>query len=166
MNIQTPRECVTRRRFLIQLSVGLSAFSAALIAVPVLGSLLEPFLRRSNAAWRSVGLVDSFAVGKTVAVSFRNAAPLPWAGVTANSTAWLRRKGEAEFIAFAINCTHLGCPVRWLPEAELFMCPCHGGIYTAEGKVAAGPPPRSLTRHKVRIRNGEVELLTMPIPIT
>jgi menaquinol-cytochrome c reductase iron-sulfur subunit len=25
-------------------------------------------------------------------------------------------------VAFSINCTHLGCPVRWLPDANLFMC--------------------------------------------
>lgn len=166
MNTDTPRENLTRRRFLARLSLGFSAVSAVLLGIPAALSVLSPLLRKSSQTWRSVGSVDAFEVGKTVPVSFKNAAPLPWAGVTANSTAWLRRVGESEFIAFAINCTHLGCPVRWLSDAELFMCPCHGGVYTANGDVAAGPPPRPLHRHKVRIRNGEVELLTMPIPIT
>ena len=25
---------------------------------------------------------------------------------------------------FAMNCTHLGCPVTWFPQSGLFMCPC------------------------------------------
>ena len=86
--------------------------------------------------------------------------------MTANNAAWLRRETAEDFIAFAINCSHLGCPVRWLQEANLFMCPCHGGVYYKDGTVAAGPPPQPLTRYAVRVRNGEVQLRTGPIPIT
>ena len=46
---------------------------------------------------------------------------------------------DDEFVAFSVNCAHLGCPVRWLREAHLFMCPCHGGVYYEDGRVAAGP---------------------------
>jgi menaquinol-cytochrome c reductase iron-sulfur subunit len=91
---------------------------------------------------------------------------LPWAGVTARTGAWLRRVSTDEFIAFAVNCSHLGCPVRWLQDANLFMCPCHGGVYYSDGRVAAGPPPRPLTRYPVRIQNDEVQIQTNPIPIT
>lgn len=161
MNLET----ITRRRFLTRLILGFATVSAALVSVPVIGSLLAPLLKRPPQAWRSVGRADSFKIGQTVAVVFRNADPLPWAGVTAKNAAWLRRVNETEFIAFAINCMHLGCPVTWLADAELFMCPCHGGVYTQDGEVAAGPPPRALARHQVRVRNGEVEILTMPLPI-
>jgi menaquinol-cytochrome c reductase iron-sulfur subunit len=86
--------------------------------------------------------------------------------VTARTAAWLRRDDETGFTAFAVNCTHLGCPVRWIQGAELFLCPCHGGVFTRNGTVAAGPPPRPLTRYPVRIRNGQVEIQTTPTPIT
>jgi len=85
--------------------------------------------------------------------------------VTARSAAWLRRVNDGTFIAFSVNCTHLGCPVRWLAEASLFMCPCHGGVYYADGTVAAGPPPLPLRRYPVRVQNGEVQIQTSPIPI-
>ncbi|MEJ2637255.1 MAG: Rieske 2Fe-2S domain-containing protein, partial [Calditrichia bacterium] len=78
---------------------------------------------------------------------------------------WLRRDSELVFIAFSIDCTHLGCPVRWLPEANLFMCPCHGGVYYKDGSVAAGPPPESLRRYPVRVVNNTVEIYTGPLPI-
>ena len=73
---------------------------------------------------------------------------------------------DAEFIAFSVNCTHLGCPVRWLQDADLFMCPCHGGVYYFDGTVAAGPPPKPLIRYDVRTANDQVEIKTMAIPIT
>ena len=73
---------------------------------------------------------------------------------------------DREFMAFSVNCTHLGCPVRWLQDADLFMCPCHGGVYYNDGTVAAGPPPKPLIRYDVRTFNGQVEIKTMAIPIT
>ncbi|MDQ2900037.1 MAG: Rieske 2Fe-2S domain-containing protein, partial [Acidobacteriota bacterium] len=48
----------------------------------------------------------------------------------------------------------------------LFMCPCHGGVYYKNGDVAAGPPPKPLTKYPVRVRDGLVEILTKPTPIT
>ena len=80
----------------------------------------------------------------TVKVDFPDSSPLPWAGVVARTAAWLRREPDGTFVAFTVNCTHLGCPVRWLPDAGLFMCPCHGGVYYANGDRASGPPPRGL----------------------
>ncbi len=137
-----------------------------LVAVPVVGFLLEPLFRRAPDAWRDVGAADSFTTGNTVEVSFLDPSPLAWAGVTARTAAWLRRQRDGSFVAFAINCSHLGCPVRWVQSAELFMCPCHGGVYDADGNVTAGPPPRALTRYPVRVRGGRVEIQAQAIPIS
>ncbi|MGH9742715.1 MAG: ubiquinol-cytochrome c reductase iron-sulfur subunit [Candidatus Acidiferrum sp.] len=87
-------------------------------------------------------------------------------GLSSKTAAWLNRQGKDQFVAFSANCSHLGCPVRWEPQAKLFMCPCHGGVYYKNGSVAAGPPPKGLTQFPVRIQNGQVEILTSPAPIT
>ncbi len=155
-----------RRKFLARLSLGLGGLGAAFVGVPVLGFLLRPLLSSVAEEWRSVGRTDSFQQGHTVEVSFQDASPLAWAGVTGKTAAWLRREGDHRFTAFSVNCTHLGCPVRWLPDADLFMCPCHGGVYYKNGEVAAGPPPKPLTQYPVRVRGGLVEILTRPTPIT
>lgn len=154
-----------RRRFLGRLSLGLSGLIAAAATVPVIGFLLSPLIGKPPRVWRPVGPVGDFAVGRTVNVAFEDASPLPWAGVTARSAAWLRRDDAEHFTAFSVHCTHLGCPVRWVADAELFLCPCHGGVYYADGTVSAGPPPRTLPQYPVRVRNGQVEILTSPIPI-
>ncbi len=122
--------------------------------------------RKKNQEWRQIGPETDFPVGTTKLVKFINADPLPWAGVTAKSAAWLRRESDKTFTAFSANCTHLGCPVRWEAKADLFMCPCHGGVYYKDGSVAAGPPPKPLVRYQVRIRKNNVEIMTAPVPIT
>jgi quinol---cytochrome c reductase iron-sulfur subunit, bacillus type len=156
----------SRRRFLSRVSIALSTAIAAVVGVPVVGFLLSPLARKVPRQWRAVGLADGFKVGETVSVTFDDASPLPWSGVTARTAAWLRRDDAESFTAFAVNCTHLGCPVRWLADAQLFLCPCHGGVYNGDGSVAAGPPPKPLPRYPVRVRQGRVEILTSPLPVT
>ena len=136
------------------------------MGVPLVGFVVAPLFRKAPGDWMSVGKVDDFEIGKTVDVGITDPSSLPWAGITAKSAAWLRRESADEFIAFSVNCSHMGCPVRWLAGAELFMCPCHGGIYYKDGSVAAGPPPRPLYRFAVRVVDGTVQIRSAPVPIT
>jgi menaquinol-cytochrome c reductase iron-sulfur subunit len=154
-----------RRRFMGRLSLALSALAATIVGIPVVGFILGPIIQPEKSVWRVVGAVNNFPIGQTVKVTFEDPSPMEWAGVTALTAAWLRRVDAANFEAFAINCAHLGCPVRWLPKAQLFMCPCHGGVYYADGSVAAGPPPRGLFKYPVRVRDGQVEILASAVPI-
>jgi menaquinol-cytochrome c reductase iron-sulfur subunit len=142
---------LTRRRLLGRISLALSGLAGAMVSVPIIAYLLSPLLEQPPAAWHDVGLVENFQVGDTVEVAYDDPSSLPWAGQTARTAVWLRRSSETVFTAFSINCTHLGCPVNWRPSAELFLCPCHGGVYYADGTVAGGPPPRPLTSVAVRV---------------
>jgi menaquinol-cytochrome c reductase iron-sulfur subunit len=155
-----------RRRFLVKLSLGLAGLSAAVAGVPVLSALLAPLLEKTPKLWRNVGKLTDFKIGETKLVTFKNADAEKWAGVTSQSAAWLRRDSAEKFIAFSANCTHLGCPVRWEADAELFMCPCHGGVYYKDGTVASGPPPKPLVQYEARINKDQVEIQTAPVPLT
>jgi menaquinol-cytochrome c reductase iron-sulfur subunit len=155
----------SRRRLMIATVGACGGLIAAAVGVPALGMFVGPMLQEQPEAWRAVGPVDQFKVGETVQVNFESVSPVPWSGVTAETAAWLRRETETEFIAFAVNCTHLGCPVRWEATADLFMCPCHGGTYYGDGSVAAGPPPRALNRYQTRVTNGQVEVQASALPI-
>ncbi len=156
-------ETTARRKFLNLLTVLFGSVSAAFIGIPSVAFLLG--LRKTPQVWRTVGRLSDFPVGSTSNVSFQDPSPLPWAGVTAQTAAWLRRVDDQHFVAFSMNCTHLGCPVRWLADANLFMCPCHGGVFYSDGSVASGPPPKPLYQYTVRVNYGEVQILTSPVPI-
>jgi menaquinol-cytochrome c reductase iron-sulfur subunit len=157
---------LTRRGFFAKLSLGLGGLCAAILGVPLVGFVVAPLFRKVPESWIPVGKVGDFAVGQTISVPFPDSSPLPWAGITAKSAAWLRRDGPDQFTAFSVHCTHMGCPVRWLASAKLFMCPCHGGVYYEDGAVAAGPPPSPLVRYEVRVADGQVEIKAAAIPIT
>jgi menaquinol-cytochrome c reductase iron-sulfur subunit len=159
-------EVLTRRRFFEKLSIALGSLCAAIVGVPIVGFIIAPLFRKPPQQWTSLGKVDNYQIGKTVSVTVLDTSPLPWAGITARNAVWLRRVDQTTFIAFSANCTHLGCPVRWMEGAELFLCPCHGGVYYHDGNVAAGPPPRPLFRYNTRVEDGEVKINSVIVPIS
>jgi len=155
-----------RRHFLARLGVAVGSLIAFIVGLPVISYILLPVSRKMQRRWVSVGAADRFAVGDTVLVSFKNPSATPWAGVTGKTGAWVRRVGDSDFIAFVLNCSHLGCPVSWEASPKMFICPCHGSVYYEDGTVAAGPAPFPLQRFRARVRGGQVELESRPIPIT
>ena len=90
----------------------------------------------------------------------------PWDGETADVPCWVRRVDAQNFQVFAINCAHLGCPVRWFPQSNLFLCPCHGGAYYQDGRRASGPPPRGLFPYDYKIDNGNLFIKAGEMPTT
>lgn len=161
--IQTTIDKV-RRRFLILISLGAGAVATGVAATPIVTFLLAPLFKKAQPGWRPVGYLKQFNVGDTVEVSLEDSSPQLWGGSASKSAAWLRRDGEAGFTCFSVDCTHLGCPVRWEPEAQLFLCPCHGGVYYSNGDVAAGPPPDPLQQYPVRINGDVVEVEWKVLP--
>jgi Rieske Fe-S protein len=150
---------VSRRGFLFRLGIGLNAIAASLLAVPLLGYILSAvFKRQAQQAWIPLGEIGQFPEKATRLATYRNPFTTPWDGYTADIPCWVRRKEGGEFQVFAINCAHLGCPVRWFEESRLFMCPCHGGVYYEDGSVASGPPPHGLYEYEYRIRNQRLEV--------
>ncbi len=156
---------ITRRRLLMALSIGSGAFAATLASIPIVGFFFSPMLRKFPAVWRDVGSLDQFPVGATVQINLVTSGGLPWDGPAQRVGAWLRRDDEKNFTVYSATCTHLGCPVRWISSAELFMCPCHGGVYYKNGDVAAGPPPQPLQQFPVRVQQGQVQVQWKPLEV-
>lgn len=154
----------TRREFLMLISMGAGGLASLAVVAPVLTFLLAPLFKKSTPVWNSVGYLDQFKLGDTVEVSLQDSSPLAWGGTAQKAAAWLRRDTDTSFTAFSVDCTHLGCPVRWEAQAELFMCPCHGGVYYKNGDVAAGPPPDPLQQYPVRVQNGVVQVQWRVLP--
>ena len=152
------KERISRRTFMMNVGIALNAVVGVAIAVPVVAYLLGPVLRKKDQylAWVDLGDVGQFRAGETRLVNFRNPFTTAWDGETANLPAYVRSAAPGEFTVFAVNCAHLGCPVRWFSESQLFMCPCHGGVYYADGSRASGPPERGLFTYDTKIENGHL----------
>jgi len=152
-----PASGISRRSFLFYLGAGLNVIAGALFAIPVVGYVFSSFRQRQPyQSWIALGSVESFPENQTRLATYRNPFTRPWDGATANIPCWVRRQNGETFQVFAINCTHLGCPVRWFEESHLFMCPCHGGAFYEDGSHASGPPPRGLYQYKYKVENGQL----------
>jgi menaquinol-cytochrome c reductase iron-sulfur subunit len=79
-----------------------------------------------------------------------------WYRERARKTVFLVWDGTSSVHALSATCTHLGCQVRWEADATRFRCPCHGGVFDANGQVLEGPPPRPLERVEARLEAGVV----------
>jgi menaquinol-cytochrome c reductase iron-sulfur subunit len=154
---------VNRQEFLKVVGLSFSGIIGLVATIPAVAFMLNYLLVPKKIEWVNVGPSEKFKEGETVEVGFHDPNILPWDGVSAHRSAWLRRVSGDSFTVFATNCTHLGCPVRWEANADIFLCPCHGGVYYSNGDVAAGPPPKPLHQYPVRLVNGNVEIKVTPV---
>jgi menaquinol-cytochrome c reductase iron-sulfur subunit len=145
-----------RRGVLGLVALALGGLAGVVFALPVVGYLIGPLVARKPDREIDLGPVDDYPEGETRLKSFANPLRQPWDGMTGQTAAYVRRTGENDFLVFAVNCTHLGCPVSWFPQSGLFMCPCHGGVYYANGERASGPPPHGLYQYRTEVRDGRL----------
>ncbi len=156
---------LSRRALLTKAAVVVNGTLAAALAVPVIGYLVSPlFKSKGYLKWVTLGPTGSFPEGQTRLATFENPVNNPWDGATKKTACYVRNVGGGKFQVFAVNCAHLGCPVRWFPQSGLFMCPCHGGVYYKDGSRAAGPPPRGLFQYPWRVRKGKLLIRAGELP--
>jgi len=158
-------ETVTRRRLMGLTVHAAGGITAAAFTLPALGFALAPVFTRQPFQWQPIGppaeFNDSNYVTKVITID-------PMIGEAGKTIAYVRKRNPSidtehldqynQFIALSSRCMHLGCPVRYTPAAQRFICPCHGGVYDFRGMVAGGPPVRPLDRFYTRLNNGLVEV--------
>jgi Rieske Fe-S protein len=160
---------VSRRGMLAKLGLLFNGAVGLILAVPMVRYLLSPVIRERNAgseSWIALGALAQFPAGETRLATYRHPNVSPSDGETANIPCWVRNVDGQKFQVFAINCAHLGCPVRWFPQSGLFMCPCHGGVYYSDGSRASGPPERGLFEYHYKVDQGNllIQAGEMPTP--
>ncbi|HVO52104.1 MAG TPA: ubiquinol-cytochrome c reductase iron-sulfur subunit [Thermoanaerobaculia bacterium] len=114
---------VDRRELLLALAGGGALTAAATLA----GCSKKPALKPTQAL---VPLSDVPKTGRTKIL-------------VAGRPVELRRT-EKGVVARSLLCSHFGCTVAWNEERQVYVCPCHEGVYDASGAVVGGPPPQGL----------------------
>jgi Rieske Fe-S protein len=160
---------ISRRALLAKLGLIFNGIVGAALVVPIVRFLLSPIIRDKNAgydSWLPLGTLDKFPSGQTRLATYRNPVVNSWDGETGDIACWVRNIDGQNFQVFAINCAHLGCPVRWFAQSSLFLCPCHGGAYYQDGSRASGPPERGLFQYQYKIEDAKLFIKAgeMPTP--
>lgn len=165
-------ETVTRRRFMTGGALAAGGIASAAFGLPALGFAAAPLFRDSTPdRWQDVGPESDFDTTTYVPKVINTD---PGVGEAGKETIYVRKfdpesdlpsPSDVEngtepipFVVVSTRCAHLGCPVRYYEAPQRFVCPCHGGIYDFQGKVAGGPPVRPLDRRNARVANGRVEV--------
>src|SRR5262245_38863352 len=155
------------RRDIFKVAMLFNVVIGALLSIPIVRYILSPVVRGRKPgyeSWIPLGAIGQFPSGQTRLATYRNPVAHAWDGETADIACWVRRTGQDTFQVFAVNCAHLGCPVRWFPQSGLFLCPCHGGAYYADGSRASGPPPRGLFEYPFKIVDGNLHIQAGELP--
>jgi len=148
-------ENMHRRRFM-KLAIGLfNGLIALLLAVPGLGFLLTPVLRKGSESWVKLGALEKFSSEQPQKVSFKYVSEVDYSRKEKNGFVWVLTK-DKKLTVFSPVCTHTGCNVAWRSSEGKFACPCHEGRYDLDGNVISGPPPKPLTKLTKRIENGQL----------
>jgi nitrite reductase/ring-hydroxylating ferredoxin subunit len=141
--------------------------AAAAFTLPALGFAIAPIFKAEGWSWQAIGppsdFTDTDYVTRVISVQ-------TGAAESGNTLVYVRKRNPAidtepedqynRILAVSSRCMHVGCPVRWTPAAQRFICPCHGGVYNIRGEVTGGPPVRPLDRFYTRINDstGVVEV--------
>jgi menaquinol-cytochrome c reductase iron-sulfur subunit len=157
-------ETVTRRAFFSGGVLAAGGIATAAFTLPAIGFALGPMLEdQEPERFEDVGPEDYFNAQTYVAtvITLSGYANIGEAGKTTVYVRKLDPKRDTKltqfpYVAISTRCAHLGCPVRYVQASERFICPCHGGVYEFDGKVAGGPPVRPLDRFETKVENGRV----------
>jgi Rieske Fe-S protein len=158
---------ISRRGLFMKLGILFNGLVATALAVPIVRFLSSSVTQgRAGAylSWVPLGPLSEFPEGETRLATFRNPNVMPTDGKTVDTACWVRHIAGDQFQVFAVNCAHLGCPVRWFQQSGLFMCPCHGGAYYQDGSRASGPPERGLFEYPTRVRDGILTIQAGELP--
>jgi Rieske Fe-S protein len=158
-------ENATGRRGFMGAMVALgSAVIAGVLAVPGVGYVLDPLLRRTGSTgrgWRRLGDVASVPTESPVAIPIVGEVRDAWTRYPQQKlgTVYLRRKDDRTVLALTAECPHLGCSIGFDQTRNRFQCPCHESAFDLEGRKLGGPAPRGMDQLETRVTaNGKVEV--------
>jgi Rieske Fe-S protein len=158
---------LSRREWLTKIGLLLNGLAVTVLAMPIIGYLVSPLIGADKGQykrWITLGDLSEFPENQTRLAKFENPITSFADGDTDHIPCWVRRMQGENFQVFAVNCAHLGCPVRWFPQSGLFMCPCHGGVYYEDGSRASGPPPRGLFEYPFKVESGKLMIEAGQLP--
>jgi menaquinol-cytochrome c reductase iron-sulfur subunit len=158
-----PDENKNRRGFLDLLTKGILTVLGVFVAAPAVAFVFSPLWKKRETAAPDAGFSDAGPVphqraGEWALVNVEVVRRDGWEESRIRRSVYVRRSGEGdrEFTVFSPICPHLGCSVMWQEKTDKFLCPCHKAVYTSDGDVESGPPPRGMDPLECRVRDGRL----------
>ena len=148
-----------RRRALVLFVNSIVALIGGALSAVLGAFAYGPRASASQSRWTRAGTTGDLKPDEPVARVLAVSRVDGWYRARARETVFLVWDGDRKIRAMSATCTHLGCQVQWIAKEKKFRCPCHGGVYGADGSVVAGPPPRPLATIEARIDPSDSSVL-------
>ena len=149
-----------RRSFLgVLLGLG-SVFVGALLSVPLVRFALFPLIRRTTELKSSpVGNLSEFLsltdpVLKTIQIEQLDG----WRKTVSEKAVYVTKDSQGNLTVLTSICPHLGCTVPWNKQKSRFVCPCHGGTFSADGTRVIGPSLRGMDTLETTVEDGQLKV--------
>lgn len=146
----------TRRGFMKWFTGIMISLCALLIGIPFVGSFIGPAFRKTRPGWIKLGSIAALPLGKPTHLTAPDVQIDAYIHETTVRHLWAVKRSATEVTVFSPVCPHLGCHFDWDASTGKFRCPCHGSVYSLDGKVLGGPAPRPLDTLPTKIENGEL----------
>lgn len=153
--MDTPTTDAARRRFISSITSGILGAIGGILGIIGGGAVLSSTVRRQE-DWLTASALLDLPDNEPTAVTLSTTRLDGYRETLQRKTIFLVKTGESEVAAFDATCTHLGCLVAWDSQAQVFKCPCHGGVFDRSGAVVEGPPPESLVKIATRVDGNRV----------
>ena len=144
----------SRRRFLKVMTAGLGTLAGIVLGIPYIGVLVGKSSTLRKMAMARVIEVSYLTFGQPVRENFLWQNEDAYIHETVVQSVWVIEHSSSEATIFSPICPHAGCYYNWDPEAHQFHCPCHGSIFSMNGRVLGGPAPRPLDTLPYEIKDG------------
>jgi menaquinol-cytochrome c reductase iron-sulfur subunit len=140
-----------RRGFHLTVIYGIWGLITGALAIPAGIYLMLPPKARKKSDWVEAGDIAELKPKAPEEMVFRRTRQDGWKITSEKTSAWVIKTDDDKVIAFAPQCTHLGCAYHWDEQKQNFLCPCHTSTFGPDGKVLSGPAPRPLDRYEVKV---------------
>jgi len=147
-----------RRSFLAALLALGSAFVGALLSVPLIRFAIFPLIRRTTDVESSpVGSLSEFTSITEPAMRTIQIEQIDgWRKTVSEKIVYITKDQQNQLSVLTSICPHLGCTVPWNKEKEQFICPCHGGTFSADGSRVSGPSQRGMDTLETSVQDGQL----------
>ena len=147
-----------RRSFLGALVALGSVFVGGLLSVPLIRFAIFPLIRRTTDLKNSpVGSLSEFnsltePAMRTIQIEQIDG----WRKTVSEKIVYVTKGQRNQICVLTSICPHLGCTVPWNKEKKQFICPCHGGTFSADGSRVSGPSQRGMDTLETSVQDGQL----------
>jgi len=143
-----------RRDFMKAVIAGIGGLIGAAIGLPAIPYVIGPALKKESDDWIQLGSVSKVELDIPTLFKTTVETQTGWINTEEEIAVYVLTSNSQDFVVMSNVCTHLGCRVRWIPDNDSFFCPCHNGVFSKDGNVVDGPPPRPLDRFESKVEDG------------